>query len=78
MLAVSLGHLVLFIFYLFIYFFYEGLCNSAMHIHIASVANTWHTLIYNNMFPSDDVKVLHCVTEVGKVFQTEHMLGTKE
>ena len=36
---------------------------------------------YNKRFPSDDlndVKVLHCVTEEGKEFQTEHVLGTKE
>ena len=36
---------------------------------------------YNKKFPSDDlndVKVLHCVTEEGKEFQTEHVLGTKE
>ena len=36
---------------------------------------------YNKKFPSDDindVKVLHCVTEEGKQFQTEHVLGTKE
>ena len=25
-------------------FLYECLCNSAMDIHIASIANTWHTL----------------------------------
>ena len=31
---------------------------------------------YNKKFPSDDindVKVLHCVTEEGKQFQTEHV-----
>ena len=55
------------------------LCNSAMDIHIA-IANAWHTLT-TKRFPSDDlndVKVLHCVTEEGKEFQTEHVLGTKE
>ena len=33
---------------------------------------------YNNEFLSDNIKVLHCVKEDGKVFQTEHVLGTKK
>ena len=33
---------------------------------------------YNKKFLSDDIKVLHCVKEDGKVFQTEHILGTKK
>ena len=45
-----------------------------MDIHIA---NTW-AYLYNKTFLSDDVKVLHYVKEDGKVFQTEHMLGTKK
>ena len=64
-------------------FFYESLSNSATDTHIASIANTWHTLHdhnYNKFLSDDlnDVKVLHCVTENGKVFQTEHVLGTED
>ena len=55
------------------FFFYESLCNSAMDIHIA-IANALTTKGFN----LNDVKVLHCVTEEGKEFQTEHVLGTKE
>ena len=51
-----------------------------MDIHIA-IANAWHTLTTKSFQVHDDlndVKVLHCVTEEGKEFQTEHVLGTKE
>ena len=60
-------------------FFNFILCNSAMDIHIA-IANAWHTLTtkVSKWQLINDVKVLHCVTDDGKEFQTEHVLGTKE
>jgi len=51
-------------------FFYESLCNCAMDIHNHSnIANAWHTLTTKSF-----QVVLHCVTEEGKEFQTEHVL----